>query len=129
VPPAHLGVTHIGIEMNVRSISAFQHFYRHTIEAQEINETTFKWGSTLFFLSEDCEHQPCVEMRGKGFRYITVQVWKVDAEHAEALTRGAGEARPPTTLGSTARISFITDPDGNWIEISQRASLTGNLST
>jgi lactoylglutathione lyase len=30
-------------------------------------------------------------------------------------------------LGETARISFILDPDGNWIEISQRASLTGAL--
>ena len=29
-----------------------------------------------------------------------------------------------TTLGGTARISFIRDPDGNWIELSQRASLT-----
>jgi hypothetical protein len=34
----------------------------------------------------------------------------------------------PFTLGSTARISFVADPDGNWIEISQRASLTGDLS-
>ena len=28
------------------------------------------------------------------------------------------------TLGRVARISFIRDPDGNFIEISQRASLT-----
>jgi lactoylglutathione lyase len=33
----------------------------------------------------------------------------------------------PVTLGTTARISFIRDPDGNWIELSQRASLTGSL--
>jgi lactoylglutathione lyase len=31
------------------------------------------------------------------------------------------------TLGSTARISMVRDPDGNWIELSQRASLTGSL--
>jgi hypothetical protein len=30
-------------------------------------------------------------------------------------------------LGDTAYISFIRDPDGNWIELSQRASLTGPL--
>jgi lactoylglutathione lyase len=29
------------------------------------------------------------------------------------------------TLGEVARISFVLDPDGNWIEMSQRASLTG----
>jgi lactoylglutathione lyase len=33
----------------------------------------------------------------------------------------------PITLGETARISFIRDPDGNWIELSQRASLVGPL--
>ncbi len=33
-----------------------------------------------------------------------------------------------TTLGTTARISMVRDPDGNWIEISQRASITGSLA-
>jgi lactoylglutathione lyase len=43
------------------------------------------------------------------------------------VARGGTEGRPPLTLGATARISFVRDPDGNWIEISQRASLTGPL--
>ncbi|MHB8576260.1 MAG: VOC family protein [Dehalococcoidia bacterium] len=43
------------------------------------------------------------------------------------IARGVEEGRPPVTLGSVARISFIRDPDGNWIEVSQRASLTGPL--
>jgi catechol 2,3-dioxygenase-like lactoylglutathione lyase family enzyme len=43
------------------------------------------------------------------------------------LSLGATEGRGVVTLGETARISFIRDPDGNWIEISQRASLTGPL--
>jgi lactoylglutathione lyase len=51
----------------------------------------------------------------------------VDAEHAYALAHGAGEGRAPVTLGQTARISMIRDPDGNWIELSQRASITGSL--
>ena len=46
---------------------------------------------------------------------------------ASHIASGAEEAHPPMTLGNTARISFIRDPDGNWIEISQRASLTGTL--
>ena len=41
---------------------------------------------------------------------------------------GGREALPPTTLGKVARISFVMDPDGNSIEISQRASLTGPLA-
>jgi hypothetical protein len=30
-------------------------------------------------------------------------------------------------LGDVAYISFVRDPDGNWIEISQRKSITGSL--
>jgi lactoylglutathione lyase len=50
-----------------------------------------------------------------------------DATHAEILAAGGEEAHPPRTLGETARIAFVRDPDGNWIELSQRASLTGSL--
>jgi lactoylglutathione lyase len=56
-----------------------------------------------------------------------VQVYDVDFEHRSAIDRGGQEGQAPQTLGETARISFILDPDGNWIEISQRASLTGAL--
>ena len=68
-------------------------------------------------------------MNGSGYRYLTVQVYKVDREHEDLKSRGAREAAAPLTLGTTARISFIMDPDSNWIEVSQRASLTGDLSS
>ena len=64
---------------------------------------------------------------GPGWRYLTFQVFKVDAEHARILARGGREAAPPRTPGTTARISMVKAPDGNWIEISQRASITGSL--
>jgi lactoylglutathione lyase len=31
------------------------------------------------------------------------------------------------TLGATAGIPMVRDPDGNWIALSQRAWLTGSL--
>ena len=58
---------------------------------------------------------------------MTIPVHDVDAEHASILSAGGRETMPPTTLGEIARISFVLDPDGNAIEISQRASLTGPL--
>jgi predicted enzyme related to lactoylglutathione lyase len=64
---------------------------------------------------------------GKGWRYITFQVFEVDREHAHVLANGGREGRSPQTLGTVARISMIRDPDGNWIELSQRASITGLL--
>ena len=128
VPEGYNGISHIGINMEVSSLKKFQHFYRNILQIDEVNEACFKWGTTLFFLTENIEHQYCREMRGIGFRYLTVQVHKVDEEHKGVLARGGSEGQAPVTLGKTARISFILDPDGNWIEISQRASLTGDLS-
>jgi lactoylglutathione lyase len=40
---------------------------------------------------------------------------------------GVWEGTAPMRLGKVARISMIRDPDGNFIEISQRASLTGPI--
>jgi catechol 2,3-dioxygenase-like lactoylglutathione lyase family enzyme len=127
VPAGHLGISHIGIRMEVSSIEKFQHFYRDVLQIEQVSDTTFRWGTTLLLLVENPQRSPTEGMQGLGYRYITVQVWQVDAEHEAFLARGGSEARPPTTLGSTARISFITDPDQNWIEVSQRASLTGSL--
>ncbi len=37
---------------------------------------------------------------------------------------GVEIGQPPRTIGQV-RYSFVRDPDGNWIELSERASLTG----
>ena len=66
-------------------------------------------------------------MRGIGFRYLTIQVFDVVGEHRALLARGASEGFAPRRLGDVAAISFVRDPDGNWIEISQRKSITGSL--
>ncbi|HIG42776.1 MAG: VOC family protein [bacterium] len=129
VPPGQFGITHIGIRLVVRDLGEFQNFYNNILQIEQIDDTTFRWGTTILLLTEDPDHRPVKEMRGVGFRYITVQVWKVDEEHSNFLQRGGTEASAPRTLGQTARISFILDPDRNWIEVSQRASLTGDLSS
>jgi hypothetical protein len=66
-------------------------------------------------------------MRSRGLRYLTVHVRDVRAEHARLLALGWTEGTAPIKLGETAYISFVLDPDGVPIEISQRASLTGPL--
>jgi len=68
------------------------------------------------------------KLRAPGFRYLTIQVWDVDAAHREVIDRGGMEGFAPVTLGRVARIAFVRDPDGNWIELSQRALLTGPLT-
>jgi len=66
--------------------------------------------------------------QAKGWRYITLQVADIDAMHHATLSMGVREGLAPMTLGDVARISMILDPDGNWIELSRRASIVGSLS-
>jgi len=70
---------------------------------------------------------PVGPLRCRGMRYLTVQVRDVRTEHARLVGLGWREQLAPVKLGETAFISFVTDPDGTPIEISQRASLTGPL--
>lgn len=124
VPPGHEGVSQVGIRIAVRDLEAHRKFYREALELPEEAPGRFRAGETLLILEES----PDAQMRGHGWRYITFQVFKVDEEHAKVLAHGGREAMPPTTLGTTARISMVRDPDGNWIELSQRASIVGSLA-
>ncbi|MDO8802681.1 VOC family protein [Phenylobacterium sp.] len=127
VPPGHEGVTQIGIRLAVRDLAAHRRFYTHGLGLTEETPGAFRAGETLLILEESPDAPSDAGMSGKGWRYITFQVFKVDEEHARILEKGGRQAMPPTTLGTTARISMVRDPDGNWIEISQRASIVGTL--
>ena len=46
-------------------------------------------------------------------------------KYERILARGGTSVGDVRVLGETVRYAFVCDPDGNHIEISQRASLTG----
>ncbi len=127
VPPGHEGVTGIGIRMAVRDEAAFHRFYRDQLGLEAAGERAYRWGDTVMSFAASRDAIRAETMRAPGYRYITVQVWDVDGVHSDLTGRGVEELRTPVTLGGVARISFIADPDGNAIEVSQRASLTGPL--
>jgi lactoylglutathione lyase len=127
VPPGHEGITGIGLRVAVRDIAAQRRFWGGAMQFEATGEAGFRCGESLLMLAEAGAAVRTEPVRAPGFRYITVQVWDVDEEHKGIVERGGTEGRPPVTLGATARISFVRDPDGNWIEVSQRASLTGAL--
>lgn len=128
VPTGWQGVEQIGMVLKVSDLDKFRHFYKEILQIEQLADNQFRWGASVFFIEQSDEPIGGSNMgQCSGFQYLTVQVWKVDEEHAAFVARGGIEGRPPMTLGTTARISFIQDPDGNWIEISQRASLTGSL--
>ena len=128
VPPRHEGVAGIKINMTVRDAAAMRQFLGVAMQFEEISADTYCCGDSLTTFAEDASAERTEPMRARGFRYLTVQVYDADAEHGGIVARGGEEGRPPVTLGTTARVSFVRDPDGNWIEVSQRASLTGPIN-
>jgi len=88
---------------------------------------TLRIGETKLSVKLRRDRPPTTSLDGLGIRYLTVQVRDVEAAHAHALASGMAEGMAPIRLGDVARISFVRLPDGDWIELSQRASLTGSL--
>jgi catechol 2,3-dioxygenase-like lactoylglutathione lyase family enzyme len=131
VPKGMHGIECIGIRLKVRDVAAHRRFYTEALGLPEGpkagSAATFLAGDTVLLLEQAADAPSDSGMDGKGWRYITFQVFEVDREHANVLAHGGREARAPVTLGTTARISMVRDPDGNWIELSQRASITGSL--
>ena len=113
VPPGTGGVTQIGIRLKVRDLAAHRRFYVELLGLAEEPGAAFRAGETLLILEQASDAPTDATMEGKGWRYITFQVFKVDTEHACVLEHGGREAMAPRTLGATARISMVRDPDGN----------------
>jgi lactoylglutathione lyase len=131
-PPGLDGITQIGVRLVVRDLAAHRAFYRDALglaeEPTTAADAAFRAGESLILLDASADAPADAQIAGRGWRYITFQVFKVDEEHARAVAAGGREALAPVTLGATARISMIRDPDGNWIELSQRASIVGSLT-
>ncbi len=128
VPPGHKGIVGIGIEIAVSDLAAAKAHWADALQFQAGDNDTVIAGDTVLLLKQDdgVEATPD-DKNATGYRYTTVQIHKCDAEHAGILARGGREGAVPRTIGTTTRFSFVRDPDGNWLEVSQRAQLTGTL--
>ncbi len=130
LPRGNEGVNQIGIRLTVRNLDAHRAFYTNVLELEEqpaLDGAAFRAGETRLIFEEQPDAPVESPMQGPGWRYITFQVFNVDETHAKVLAAGGREGLAPVTLGKTARISMILDPDGNWIELSQRASIVGSF--
>lgn len=128
-PRGDNSVEGIAVVVGVRDPDAHAHFYTEALQFEPLGDGRFRCGDSLLIV----EHEPSVAtdvpIAGRGFRYLTVQVFDCRGEHARILAAGGVEGAPPFKHGDVALYSMVRDPDGNWIEISQRASLTGPLPT
>jgi catechol 2,3-dioxygenase-like lactoylglutathione lyase family enzyme len=130
VPPGLEGVTQLGISMGVRSLGEHRKFYGDILGFTEqpwSGGLAFRLGESLLLLGEDRGATVDPHRQARGWRYITLQIPDIDTVHDGLRSRGVREGLAPITLGDVARISMILDPDGNWIELSRRASIVDGL--
>jgi lactoylglutathione lyase len=118
----------IGVRIAARDLAAQQAFYRDALQLEEVDAATYLCGDSRIELVEDPAAPQDPGFYGRGYRYLTLQVDDCEAEHARILESGAREGMAPLRMGDVAIFSMVLDPAGIWIEISQRASLTGPLA-
>lgn len=130
VPAGYQEVSQVGITVCVRDLQTQRKFYTDALGLPEIagsTQTGFRVGEGVIRVEQSDDAPIDSPFEGQGCRYITIQVFSVDSDHAHVIAHGGREALAPRTLGSTARISMVNDPAGNWVELSQRASIVGTL--
>ncbi|HJU11066.1 MAG TPA: VOC family protein [Candidatus Binataceae bacterium] len=132
VPPGRDDVTQMEIRIGVRDVEAFGQFYKRAFGAVDMGRGRYKIGETIFGVYHEPEiHPPQMApfanplevvnaMAELGIQYVTLQVRDCDAAFSSVKAAGANAAVEPSTFGTVARISFVRDPDGNFIELAQR---------
>jgi lactoylglutathione lyase len=110
-------------------------FYKQALGLTEIDRGTMSHGG-VYVLLEDRDTKQRLELNfypvgsrfstpftlGEGLDHIGFLVDDLDGMIKELCALGAKVVVDPWTEGKT-RIAFLTDPDGNWIEIMQKPSL------
>lgn len=126
VPAGADGIGQLRLSLVVTDLDRQRYFYGDVLGLPERRAGLYEVGASQLELFEGTATQDPIQ-RAHGYRYITLQVFDVKGVHAAILERGGREGMAPLKLGDVAHISFVRDPDGNWIEISQRKSITGSL--
>jgi catechol 2,3-dioxygenase-like lactoylglutathione lyase family enzyme len=132
VPPGTDNVTQLEVRIGVSDVGAFDRFYTQAIGAQPIGGNRYKIGETIFGVY----HEPGARtvaapplanvlqvvqaMAALGVGYVTLRVRSCDDAFRQLTSAGASAAIAPENFGTVARVSFVRDPDGNFIELAQR---------
>lgn len=124
VPPGHLDVEQVGIVYRVPSLATAEAFAGVALGADRLAEDRFRLGRTVLIFEVDPSATRSGALEALGFTYVTLHVTDTVGVHAQLVENGCTEAIPPTPFESITTYSFVRDPIGNWIEISQRADLT-----
>ena len=132
VPPGADDVTQIEIRVGVSDVDKFDSFYTTALGATPIGNYRYRLGETIFGVyHEHSVRAPSLApfpnalevvkaMAELGIQYVTIQTRDCDAAFKQLTSAGAAVAVTPMDFGTVARIAFVRDPDGNFIELSRR---------
>ena len=126
--------TRVQIGLTVADIARSRHYYGELLGLREepemklprsmgvVGDTRYGFllgSTTIKFWSRGPELPTWSGSPSKrtGLRLITAHVADVDAAHEELVKRGVPIKVAPHDLEGLARVMFIADPDGNWIEL------------
>tara|TARA_A100001037_G_scaffold256554_1_gene242752 strand:+ start:123 stop:806 length:684 start_codon:yes stop_codon:yes gene_type:complete len=113
------------IHIGVSDPERFDRFYTSAMGFLRLSEGVYQCGHSHVTIAVDNDAEPAGHWVDHGLRYFTVHVMRVDESYERVIDNGGTVGEAPYSIGEIARISFVRDPDGNWIEIAQRASLAG----
>ena len=125
VPPGTDGIVGIGVTVSTPNPARMMAFYLNAREFEQAGPMIARCGDSLLFVEEGPGGSVTEDFMGPAFRYLTVQIFDADQACEQIVARGGSLGHEPVTFEDIARYGFVCDPDGNWIEISARASLTG----
>lgn len=127
VPTGTEGVTQIGVRIAVRDLARTRAYYRDVLGFAEEAANRVRCGDSVLLFEERDDAPSGFSQAQRGWLYLTVQIRDCDAETARVEAAGGEVVVRPMNLGEVARMSMVRDPDGNLLEISQRAQWTGPL--
>jgi lactoylglutathione lyase len=127
VAPETDGIVGIGITVSTPNPDRMMDFYLTAMEFDQAGPMVARCGDSLLFVEDGPGGSVTDDFRGPAFRYLTVQIFDADAACEQIVARGGRLGRACVNFGDVARYGFVCDPDGNWIELSARASLIGTI--
>ena len=133
VPRGYQEIDKVGIHLAVSEAAAFHRFFSQVLLLPRVSEQAYEWAGTTLSFAETPTAREAQHQDGIGYNYLTVQVMDTQTTHEQLVERGAKELVAPSDqhTSTDSLISFIADPDGNRIEISQRPDLVaaaGNIN-
>ncbi len=117
VPNGFDDITGIGISVISQDPEKLLQFYTDIMEFEKVGPRKIKAGETVIFVDEGEGGTETSTFSGTGFRYMTVHVVNADIALKGISNRGGTISMEPIDYGKIARLGFVTDPDGNWIEV------------